>query len=80
MDDDEGGKTRRKESRGNTFTFTANSPLLVPPAPGTGDDTTALYVGGGGVLRLLCFELGEVTFSAPSSLGWLGSVILDCPS
>lgn len=66
------------------FRFTANSPLPVPSAPGVGEDTVARYVGGGGggcALQLLCFEsLGEVTFSPPPSLGWLGSVTLDCPS
>lgn len=84
-----GDKTPKQEKESGKleleiFRFTANSPLLVPSAPGVGEDTVARYVGGGGggcALRLLSFEsLDEVTFPPPPSLGWLGSVTLDCPS
>lgn len=58
------------------------SPLFVPPVPVPGDTTTARYVGGGGGGGVLWLPLsfGEVTFSPPSSLDWLVSVLLDCSS
>lgn len=62
-------RAMKQQSLGNDINegFSAYSPLLVPPAPGVGDDIVVRYVGGGagggGVFWLLCLvSSAEGTF------------------